>query len=55
MIASPLRLGLLWVDPAQEGKGNFVSGSELVRATIEPDGTYTAGLLGPPPRGPFAR
>jgi hypothetical protein len=37
------------VDPAQEGKGNFVSGSELVKATIESDGTYTLGLLGPPP------
>ncbi|HMI88731.1 MAG TPA: hypothetical protein VK550_31850 [Polyangiaceae bacterium] len=49
--ASPLRLGLLWVDPAQEGKGNYVSGSELVRATIEPDGTFTLGLVGPPPSG----
>lgn len=47
---APLRLGLLWIDPAQEGKGNYVSGSELVSARIEPDGTYTLGLVGPPPR-----
>ena len=46
---SPLRLGLLWVDPAQAGKGNYASGPELVRAEIQSDGTYTVGLLGPPP------
>jgi hypothetical protein len=46
---APLNLGLLWVDPAQQGKGNYVSGSELVSAAIEPDGTYTLGLFGPPP------
>jgi hypothetical protein len=49
--AAPLRLGLLWVDPAQEGKGNYVSASELVRSKIEPDGTFTLGLVGPPPSG----
>ena len=47
----PLRLGILWVDPAQAGKGNYVSGSELVRATIQPDGTYTLGVVGAPPAG----
>jgi hypothetical protein len=46
---APLRLGLLWVDPAHAGKGNYVSGSDLVRAEIRPDGTYTLGLFGPPP------
>jgi hypothetical protein len=46
---SPLRIGLLWVDPAQAGKGNYASGTELVRAEIQRDGTYTGGLLGPPP------
>jgi hypothetical protein len=49
--AAPFSLGLLWVDPAQTGKGNYVSGSELVRAEIKPDGTFTFGLLGPPPAG----
>ena len=39
---SPLRIGLLWVDPAQAGKGNYASGSELVRTEIQSDGTYTA-------------
>jgi hypothetical protein len=48
---SPLRLGLLWVDPAQAGKGNYASGAELVHAEIEPDGTYTVGLLARPPAG----
>jgi hypothetical protein len=48
---APLNLGLLWVDPAQGGKGNYVSGSELVSAAIERDGTYTLGLFGSPPTG----
>jgi hypothetical protein len=49
--AGPLELGILWVDPAQAGNGNYVSGSELVSTTIEADGTYTLGLLGAPPAG----
>lgn len=44
-----LSLGLLWIDPSQQGRGNEVSASDLVKSEILPDGSYRFDLRGPPP------
>jgi hypothetical protein len=46
---APMSLGLLWVDPAQEGKGNWTSGSDLVDGEIASDASFTMKLRGLPP------
>jgi hypothetical protein len=47
--AGVIDIGLLWIDPAQEGQGNWASGRELAASTIAPDGTFTVNLRGIPP------
>jgi hypothetical protein len=45
-----LALGILWIDPAQVGEANAVSGSELVQASIDSNGGYAMHFYGPPPQ-----
>jgi hypothetical protein len=47
---SPLKIGILWVDPTQEQDSvSTVSGSELVDDVIDADGRYTLDFYRPPP------
>ena len=45
----PLALGVLWVDPAQQGNGSYASGSELIDDNIESDGRFRMAFYSAPP------
>lgn len=44
-----LRIGILWVDPAQVGDANVSSGGELLVERIDADGHFRLDLLAEPP------
>lgn len=46
---APMSLGLLWIDPAQEGAGNWTSGADLVDGEIASDASFIMKLRGLPP------
>ena len=44
-----LELGVLWVDPAQQGQPSVASSSDLLASAISADGKYTLDFRSPPP------
>jgi hypothetical protein len=50
-----LRVGIVWVDPAQAGAANVSSGGELLVDRIYADGTFALEFLAQPPSGAIRR